>query len=291
MTFTAHLALSTGLEVCKPGKRTEKRKREFGYGVGYRISADLSSSPVLITAIDPSFYWALPLVPEGSWLVIHDPTELRPALLPLLSRFRLVCIRESVAKVVREKNLECRVLLHPFYPYPTPPQCEERKKAVCISRIDFDKHIDVILEANKRLGEKRIALYGALNRLCAYHKLGGMDLGLDYRGSFGKSWEELGSILQDAAWVVDMSTIQRDGGGTQYTFLEAIHNGSALVLHRKWIEGGPGPFEEGTNCAVVANAEELVEVIEKGVSEELAREAKKILEPHITVDWKTELGL
>ncbi|MBA3286096.1 MAG: hypothetical protein H0U27_13705 [Nitrosopumilus sp.] len=36
--------------------------------------------------------------------------------------------------------------------------------------------------------------------------------------------------------MIDLSEIPHDGGGTQYTFLEAIYNNSAIVLNRKWIE-------------------------------------------------------
>ena len=36
--------------------------------------------------------------------------------------------------------------------------------------------------------------------------------------------------------MVDLSQLPNDGGGTQYTFLEAIYNNSAIILNRKWIE-------------------------------------------------------
>lgn len=290
VSFTAHLAKTTGLPLCRPGKRTEKRLRDFGYSCGYRICADLSASPVLITALDRHYLWAAEQFPSGSWLVVHDPTELRALPHSLLSRFRLVTIRQSVQKLLAEKNLASRFLPHPFYPYPRPAEAE-RVRAVSLSRIDFDKNIDLILEANKKLGSRRIQLYGSLNRLCAHFKLGGMDLDLDYRGGFARDWGVLGSILADAAWVVDMSTIFQDGGGTQYTFLEAIYGGAALILHRRWLEGGPGPFVDGLNCMAVGSAEELAEALEEGRAAELAAEAKKILEVHLTVDWRAELGL
>ena len=39
-------------------------------------------------------------------------------------------------------------------------------------------------------------------------------------------------------FVVDMSIIKGDGGGTQYTFLEAIYHDCALILHKEWVEAG-----------------------------------------------------
>ena len=35
-----------------------------------------------------------------------------------------------------------------------------------------------------------------------------------------------------------MSTIKNDGGGSQYTFLEAIYQGCVLILHRGQIQQG-----------------------------------------------------
>lgn len=292
VSFTAHLAKTTGLSLCRPGKRNERRQREFGYGVCYQNVADLSGTPALITAIDPSYYWALEQFPEGSWLVIHDPTELKAGLLPLLRRFRLVTIRQSVQALLEGQGLSARFLLHPFHAYPLPAAAAERTKTVCLSRIDFDKGIEMILEANKSLeADKRVVLYGAENRLCVYHKLGGMDYRPCYRGPFAKDWGVLGSILQDAAWVVDMSSIWRDGGGTQYTFLEAIYAGVALVLRQKWIEGGPGPFKHGENCVAVETAAELAEALNTCSPSSLAEAAKRILEPHLEIEWRKELDL
>ena len=36
-------------------------------------------------------------------------------------------------------------------------------------------------------------------------------------------YQEGESILKDADYMIDLSVIKGDGGGTQYSFLEAIH--------------------------------------------------------------------
>jgi hypothetical protein len=36
--------------------------------------------------------------------------------------------------------------------------------------------------------------------------------------------------------MVDLSELAKDGGGTQYTFLDAIYHDCAIVLNRKWME-------------------------------------------------------
>ena len=84
--------------------------------------------------------------------------------------------------------------------------------------------------------------------------------------------------------MIDMSIIKGDGGGTQYTFLEAIHQDTVLILHLDWINAG-STFKSGYNCIGVSTPEELAEVIEKGLSEgeynEILINSKKILKNHI----------
>jgi hypothetical protein len=177
-------------------------------------------------------------------------------------------------------------LLHPFYPYAFTKDAHPHK-AVSISRIDFDKHIDIPLDANKLLPAKQsILLYGAANLQYVFFKLDRDAFKKYYKGKFEKTFESLNEILKDAKFVVDMSVIKHDGGGTQYTFLEAIHQECALVMNQKWIQDYDTPFQEGKNCFVVNNGEELAALIKRNPSvKEITVAAKKILKPHIEVDW------
>ncbi len=88
--------------------------------------------------------------------------------------------------------------------------------------------------------------------------------------------------------MVDMSIIKGDGGGTQYTFLEAIYQDCVLVLHEEWVNKG-SLFVSGVNCIVVSNEEELAKVMNIGIPEELydtiLKNSKKIIEDHLNVDW------
>ena len=81
-----------------------------------------------------------------------------------------------------------------------------------------------------------------------------------------------------------MSIIKGDGGGTQYTFLEAIHHDCILVLHNDWINKGE-LFISGHNCIGVSTAEELAEFIKNDLSSskysEILMNSKKILENHV----------
>jgi glycosyltransferase involved in cell wall biosynthesis len=232
VSFTAHLALTTGYPLYKPSKVT-RGPRPFGYGVDYSLTKDISGD-CLITAIDKHFYSFLPLFPTGSSLVIHDPTELTATLLPHLSRFNIITIRPLVQKLLQDRyKISSTLFLHPFHPdeYPV---CE-KAGAVSISRIDYDKHTGIILKANQNM-EYPVALYGAVNRLYVFNQLKALGFDDHYRGTFAKTKEALREILSGAKYVVDMSLIKNDGGGSQYTFLEAIAAGCVLVLHRLWLQ-------------------------------------------------------
>ena len=124
-----------------------------------------------------------------------------------------------------------------------------------------------------------------------FNKLNKLNIGEFWKGKFPKNLEptyEDKSILKDAKYMVDMSIIKGDGGGTQYTFLEAIYQDCVLVLHEEWTNKG-SLFVSGVNCIVVSNEEELAKVMNVGIPEELydiiLQNSKKIIEDHLVVDW------
>lgn len=297
VSFTAHLALKHDLPLYKIGNKTEESKdgdaklREFGYGVQYQnLSAkDIPSGKNLITAIDKTCYCHLKDFPTGTYIVIHDPTEVSSkATEPLvqeLKRFKILTIRKSVQEYLKKKlNLSSKFLLHPFYEYPFEKSAKP-KDAVSISRIDFDKHTDILLKANKELTNP-ILIYGAHNRMYVHFKLEGLGFKKYYKGQFEKSFEELSKILEDAKYVTDMSVIKHDGGGSQYTFLEAIYQKCALIINAKWVEGVATPFKDKVNCFVVSDSDELVKLLESNPSvTNINKEAEKLLAPHIAVNW------
>ena len=88
-----------------------------------------------------------------------------------------------------------------------------------------------------------------------------------------------------------MSVIRHDGGGTQYTFLEAIYQHCALVINKQWIEGYNTPFVDKKNCFVVSNGEELATLLKKDPSvKSITHDAEHILAPHIKVNWIAKLN-
>ena len=155
--------------------------------------------------------------------------------------------------------------------------------------MDFDKHTDIIIKANKLLDDP-VDIYGAINRQYVFFKLKDMGFQKYYKGQFEKSFEELSNILRDAKFVVDMSVIKHDGGGSQYTFLEAIYNKCALVINKRWVEDFATDFIDKKNCYIVADEEELADLLTASPNTaKVMKGGRALLEPHIQVNWPKEL--
>ena len=80
VTFTTHMNLKYNAPVYKIGNRTENKKRDYGYGVQYQnmhIDEIIKMPNLVITAIDKNYYKYLDKFPDGTVIVIHDPTEIK----------------------------------------------------------------------------------------------------------------------------------------------------------------------------------------------------------------------
>ena len=302
VTFTVHLAKKFNYRLYKVGKRTEKFLRPFGYTIDYQnVSLDdlLKLPNIMITAVDKHYWSILPHLPEDTKIVIHDPTELKTSQKnpnplvqhdKLLQKFKVYTIRETVQKYLLENfNISSTFKFHPFYEYPCTNE-GFKYHAVSISRVDFDKNTDLILRANQLIedSKKRVHIFGAENRLYVHHKLGELDFYNYWKGKFEKDYplcHEGKDILKNTHYVVDMSTIKNDGGGSQYTFLEAIYQGCVLILHREWVSQG-STFTEGVNCLAADSPEELAKVLSESRDiTNLITESRKLLNPHLQIRW------
>jgi hypothetical protein len=322
-TFTAHLIHKLGVfnnsrninhsyatnvlnanAILRCGKISERKLREFGYGLHYHnISPSILAKIKypFVTIFKENYFHALLELNRRSRdrlkdivLVIHDHRDVSYRTAPYVKNWRLVAIRRTVQEYMRNRyGLDCAFLYHPFYPYPVIHK-PTRKGAVSISRISFEKNTDIILKANKILNKvDAVKLYGCPSRVYVHSFLGGFqgDFSKYFCGIFEKSFSTLSEILADAKFVVDLSILKHDGGGTQYTFLEAIYNDCALILHRKWIEGGDikpeyCDFKDGYNCFAVDDETELVELIRRDPdTTKVVTNSKALIQRHIDVDW------
>jgi len=247
----------------------------------------LDKKEIIITALDKHY---VDVIEEfyGCSLVIHDPTELK--LIIDHSKFNIITIRQSVNKLLLERGLSNVFKPHPFFPWLKKPK-KLTTDAVSISRIDYDKNIDIILDANNVIENNAIKIYGKQNELCVFHKLKHLGFTDYYMGRFEKTFEALETILENAWAVVDMSSIKNDGGGTQYTFLEAIYCDCILILNEVWTKH-PESIWNNANCIIVKNSEELAEAINNfdiDIYAEMLYQSQKILNRHIAEnEWQAE---
>jgi hypothetical protein len=137
-----------------------------------------------------------------------------------------------------------------------------------------------------------IRIYGWANSDYINSNLRRLDFCKYYQGTFEKSFSQVCNILNTSKFLVDLSVIPSDGGGTQYTFLEAIYNNIPIIFNRKWIETVDKKhreFNEGYNCYAVSNEEELVELLNKSNVDtaKVVDNAKKLMKRHINIskDW------
>ena len=306
VTFTAHLSHKLNAPIYKIAGRNETFDRDYGYECKYRnqsVGEIIKLKNIVITAVDKHYWEYLHLFPPETEIIIHDPTEckksknLNPLVQstdhnekPLLEHFKVITIRESVQEyLMNQFSIQSQFMPHPFFSYEIPKVEGLGHKCVSIARIDFDKNTDMLLKANQLLENKsnHIYLFGAENRLYVHHKLKELNIQEYWKGKFPKNLSPVydgKSILKDAKYMIDMSIIKGDGGGTQYTFLEAIYHDCVLVLHSDWINKGE-LFISGVNCIGVSTPEELAEFLTNDLPSskysEILMNSKKILENHV----------
>jgi len=243
--------------------------------------------PCLIVAVQKNFYGqAIQLLEKGAYITIHDPTELRnKEFAEVIHRHeeRVIVIRKSMLKHLPRATF----IPHPYVRYykdeiPTPSV-----NAVHVGRIDFDKNIDIVLDANRILPKnKQIAIYGFDNRI--YTRFNIVEKYPEYQQSkndFPREWHYATQLCHGARFLVDMSAIKGDGGGSQYTFLEAIDAGAICVLNSEWTKV-KGEMKPVVNCLTVSNAEELAKVLRKPWSHDhvwtypIMQAARRLLRRH-----------
>lgn len=293
-TYTAHLAhglRAAGHDVSlwRLGRRTETTGRPFGRGLWYRNAsaeflAELARAEILhIAAAEPSVAPAVEgILRAGGSITIHDPTELKQGMPGALAYARkpIVVIRSRMQSHVHQLGREARYVPHPYARMAAQPPVTASRHAVAFSRLDWDKGTHHIVEANLTLPpEQAVQLYGAENRMYAHHKLDPIDP--DWRRNYHGPWPVTdlwggARIARGARAAVDLSAIKGDGGGTQYTFLEALDTGVPLVLNQAWLTGDAA-CDELLDAAVFIDPAKLAVVLGGGLPH---RETAALLARH-----------
>jgi len=302
--------------IFKLAKRTESKLRSFNYGLPYQ---NLSIEDALYQTRN---HWTLvtvahwdkfedvlvPLFETGAGLVIHDPAEPKKGMLEYLSQIerKIIVIRKANVEGFNEHGVDCHYIPHPYTRIYSdtgfPTDMEKRRHAAAFSRVDWDKHTDIIIEANEDLQEERkIHVWGWENRLFTYHKIverfpNWRD---NYYGLFPKAGNAGQKLARKYKFSVDLSIIVGDGGGTQYTFMEAWDAGCVQIIHTDWLREDDPTMKSGVNCIAVNDAAELVARLNMPVEafqstvvagrELLKERASANIVPHIETYFK-ELG-
>ncbi len=314
LTFTAHLLhILKRKKILRIARKFEKTNKNFGYGIKYQDVPleylDSVDNNIFITDMFQHFECLekLRTMEEEKGkevtIVIHDPGELFVSNESYLKYWNIITIRKSMQQYLRDRyGIESKFIYHPFYPYPiklqgdsSKEQEENKPEAVSISRIDFNKNTEIVLDANKRT-KNPVKIYGWSNKEYVSQKLDSAEFSKYYQGKYIKSFDATSKILKRAKFMIDLSILPNDGGGTQYTFLDAIYHNCAIILNRQWIEGVDvkyRDFLEGENCFAVSNAEELKDLLDKAENidtSKIVQNARKLLDRHMNsaTEWHKE---
>lgn len=280
VTYTAHLIhglkrLGIDVRFFKIGQRDEPGRRPFGYNLSYQnISVESAlgyvkaNQPCLVTAVHKNqLRPGRKLVDNGAWLVMHDPTEFRN--LKLSNNSRIITVRKTVHKILPHTHL----ILHPYVRTHSLEEINkvefynDRKLACSIARIDFDKHTELLLDANRLLPDThKINIYGFENRIYTKNKIvPNYPEWEQSKAAYDKGMTTAIDICKQHTFSIDMSVIKEDGGGTQYTFLEAADAGSVNIIHKDWIRDGDemNPYpNEHANCLIAHDGKSIAKLIQ-----------------------------
>lgn len=172
LTFTVHLLHSLGKKLVFKisNKSHEKRTRNFGYGIEYQnvpLAVFDAIKHSFITDMFRHFDRLKKLKRNDLTIVIHDPGEISHYNEPYLKYWNIITIRKSMQNFLQENfGIESQLLYHPFRAYPISHFAQDpcdRKEAVSISRVDFQKNTEIMLEVNK-ITRNPIKIYGWINK-------------------------------------------------------------------------------------------------------------------------------
>ena len=264
-TFTRHLVdsleeMGEAVTLVKFGNRDEPFTRPFGEFHRYSnitlvtLLKEAKNNPIIIAALGKHYVeQAEMLMREGAKIVVHDTAE---------STNRMAVenpwiIRKALAEYFPDGSF----IRHPYVRVPSISGTGKRTKILATSRVDFDKNTTMILDAN-RLGA-RIDIVGFENRLYTKFKI--MPHYPEWKQSPGthpRTGRDSFVQLMDALAMVDLTDIKGDGGGTQYTFLEAWDAGAIPIIGGWWIRK-KDDMEVAKNCLMATGVEQLTLLCKK----------------------------
>ena len=302
VSFTEHLAqgfqdIGIYPRVLKISKRTEKNVRHFSGSCYYQnVSLEyakkfLEKRKSIVVAQDKKNRHSFDeLKGLTNGLVVHDPTEIVGSNESVLGHVPIFTIRRSVNLHITTLGFYNEFIRHPYKVLNQLSPLEHTEhNAVAYSRIDWDKNTNIIIEANLKLDSAKCCkIFGKSNRLYEYHKLNKLDPDWkrNYKGAFPKDDGINVRIASKGKFVVDLSTIKNDGGGTQYTFLEAWDASRPIIINSKWTNGKQDDMLEDHNCLTVSDSKELIDLLVNGTPDynNIVKAGRDALRNHLPAD-------
>lgn len=233
-------------------------------------------TPSLMTAPSNSKYLHDPdliakLMRAGMRITIHDPNEFE--IYDHLGNKKLIrqpfCIRPSM----KQQFFKDAVYIpHPYKRFYQNEQPTGELSAVSVARVTFVKRTHIILEANRALAPpKRVVLRGWENRLYTRHvlckKFPEFKQGTT---GFPMGPDAAAKECHRAHFAVDLTYFPNDGGGSQYSFMEAWDAGSVNIVHRDWLRY-KGEMKDDWNCHGIEDAKELAAYLDRCTKRERLR--------------------
>jgi hypothetical protein len=250
-SFTAHLArvLAPDVRIIRLGEREERKLRTSGE-LTYRITSldaalRIDDGPILFTIGDPKiadFVWEELAKKPNFWACFHDPNEFKLfSHWKYLRRDRVICTRVTGLRHIPDGHFIPMPYVRSF---PTAP---EKKEFGCsLARTCSYKNSVWLMEANRelRMWGREIQFLGQWDRLWHYSSV--LKKFPEYPTALSGYPRECGAgpaLCSNYELMFDMSIFKQDGGGTQYSLLEALDAGSVPVITEDWASY-PGPARD-----------------------------------------------
>lgn len=233
--FKEELArLNPDAECIRITNRTGKQERFGNAGTQTTMRwEDVDKSRPMVICVageyEEEMYEALE---HGAWYVHHDEVLFKDVKLSrkrVTAHDRVLCIRECGLRLYKN----ARFLPHPYTR--VEPKGLRRFRAVAHARIDFSKRTHLIVEANLR-SPYPCVIVGNQNRAYVHWRLQKIDPNFAFHPPYTEHGAEMARM---GLLNIDLTRFPNDGGGTQYTFLEAMDAGAVPVIHEDW---GPVQF-------------------------------------------------
>jgi hypothetical protein len=194
-------------------------------------------------------------------------------------------VRIAIRKVLTTLVPDTIYLRHPYVASGTPR--EKTRHAISHSQVVPGKGQDIILEVNRFLPEDRkIEIWGtgmSFSRMWIFHSLSKHP---EWRGP--KPFTDGLKLCEEARYDVDLSRYLGDGGGTQYTFLEACDGRAVPVVRRDWLDVD-GDIHEGEHCLAIEGIPELVQLMksDEPPPQSIIENNLELLKKHRGDEWRS----